>query len=161
MYAIRSYYEIRGPVQPQGIAAGVGHGLQPLAAILGKQGDGDGAALGLLAGPLHDARHVGQGEFTVVRITSYNVCYTKLLRDTLALIQSLRSGQLGAAVLDVFEQEPLPASHPLWELPNVIITPHNSAWSAPDQVCRIFERNYLRFLEDQQLEFLIDMQQGY
>lgn len=81
--------------------------------------------------------------------------------DTLALIQCLRSGQLGAAVLDVFEQEPLPASHPLWELPNVIITPHNSAWSVPDQVCRIFERNYLRFLEGQKLEFLIDMQQGY
>lgn len=81
--------------------------------------------------------------------------------DTLALIHSLRLGQLGAAVLDVFEQEPLPASHPLWELPNVIITPHNSAWSAPDQVSRIFERNYLRFVEGQALEFLVDMQQGY
>ncbi len=81
--------------------------------------------------------------------------------DTRALIQYLRQGQLGAAVLDVFEQEPLPASHPLWEMPNLIITPHNSAWSEPGQVVRIFARNYLRYVEGEALEFLVDMQQGY
>ena len=42
------------------------------------------------------------------------------------MIAALQSGQLGGAVLDVFEQEPLPATSALWEMENVIITPHNA-----------------------------------
>lgn len=46
--------------------------------------------------------------------------------DQEALVAALRSGRLGAAALDVFEDEPLPADHPLWELPNVVVSPHMS-----------------------------------
>jgi phosphoglycerate dehydrogenase-like enzyme len=77
------------------------------------------------------------------------------------LIEALRAGRPGAAILDVFEEEPLPAQDPLWQLPNLIITPHNSAWSLPEQVANIFERNYLRFLDGSALEFMIDFQRGY
>ncbi len=40
------------------------------------------------------------------------------------LVAALRAGEIAGAGLDVFEQEPLPAGHPLWSLPNVLITPH-------------------------------------
>lgn len=46
-----------------------------------------------------------------------------------ALVQALRSGRLGGAMLDVFEHEPLPVDSPLWEMPRVIITPHSAGHS--------------------------------
>jgi phosphoglycerate dehydrogenase-like enzyme len=48
--------------------------------------------------------------------------------ETIALVDALKKGKLGGAALDVVEPEPLPASNPLWTLPNVIITPH-VAWA--------------------------------
>lgn len=47
--------------------------------------------------------------------------------DEPVLIEALRSGQVGCAYLDVFEKEPLPAESPLWDMPHVIVTPHNAA----------------------------------
>jgi phosphoglycerate dehydrogenase-like enzyme len=46
------------------------------------------------------------------------------------MIDALRSGQVGAASLDVTEVEPLPVDSPLWALPNVIVTPHSSGGTA-------------------------------
>ena len=64
-------------------------------------------------------------------------------------------------ILDVFEQEPLPAKSPLWAMDNVVITPHNSAYSFPDQVTEIFGANYARYLADSALNYPVDFDLGY
>ncbi len=58
--------------------------------------------------------------------------------DEAAMINALNSGQIAGAYLDVFEQEPLPATSPLWELPNVIVTPHNSSTAVGNER-RVFD----------------------
>jgi phosphoglycerate dehydrogenase-like enzyme len=58
-----------------------------------------------------------------------NVCRGGVV-DEAAVIEALKSGQLGGAYLDVFEKEPLPPESPLWSLPNVIVSPHNAQASS-------------------------------
>jgi phosphoglycerate dehydrogenase-like enzyme len=64
-------------------------------------------------------------EFRLMKRTAYLINIgrggTVLLDD---LVEALRSGQIAGAGLDVFQVEPLPAEHPLWTLPGVLITPH-------------------------------------
>lgn len=83
--------------------------------------------------------------------------------DTTALVQALRAGQLHGAALDVTDPEPLPADHPLWTLPHVIITPHY-AGSFPgyaESAARLFLKNLARFLHGQPLLNIVDKQAGY
>ena len=53
--------------------------------------------------------------------------------DEVALIAALRAGHLGGAALDAHRQEPLPADSPLWDLPNVIVSPHNASASTGNE----------------------------
>lgn len=73
--------------------------------------------------------------------------------DETALAAALQSGQLGGAYLDVFAQEPLAENSPLWTLPNVLISPHNSAAASgnDERVYRMFLDNLRRWQQKQAL----------
>jgi phosphoglycerate dehydrogenase-like enzyme len=64
--------------------------------------------------------------------------------DEEALVATLRRGELRGAALDVFEEEPLPADSPLWDLDNVLVTPHNAGYTPhwPERVAAVIEANY-------------------
>lgn len=78
--------------------------------------------------PLTDeSRHMfGREQFSQMKRSAIFINVSRgATVDTEALVDALRSEDIAGAGLDVFEQEPLPAEHPLWELSNVIMTPHN------------------------------------
>ncbi len=80
-----------------------------------------------------------------------------------ALLEALQAGWIGGAALDVFEEEPLPSDSPLWDLPNVILTPHN-AWSTPllkQREAELFLDNLERYLHDTPLRNIVDPSRGY
>ncbi len=74
---------------------------------------------------------------------------------------ALRNRMIRAAVLDVFEEEPLPDDSPLWDLPNAFITPHVAAQSFPKDILQIFQKNYQRFLAKKPLLYVVDFERGY
>lgn len=73
--------------------------------------------------------------------------------DEQALVESLAAGRLAGAYLDVFCEEPLPASSPLWALPNVILSPHDAAGAEGNRqrVSKLFLENLERFLSNRPL----------
>ncbi|MCS7173578.1 MAG: D-2-hydroxyacid dehydrogenase [Armatimonadetes bacterium] len=85
------------------------------------------------------------------------------LVDERALVEALRAGRLRGAALDVFETEPLPPDHPLWDLPNVLITPHISGNSPRymDRAIPLFCENLRRYLRGEGLRNVVDPELGY
>jgi phosphoglycerate dehydrogenase-like enzyme len=84
--------------------------------------------------------------------------------DEQALLRALREEWIGGAVLDVFEQEPLPGDHPFWEMENVLITPHLSGRS-PHYMTRaldVFQTNLARYQSGRgSLQNELDLNRGY
>jgi phosphoglycerate dehydrogenase-like enzyme len=83
------------------------------------------------------------------------------LVDQQALSDALIAGRLAGAALDVVDPEPLPAESPLWELPNVMITPHIAGFVREPVLVSLFAENLERYLAGRELLNVVDLERGY
>jgi len=112
-----------------------------------------------------ETRHLlGAMEFARMhpRAWLFNVSRGGLV-DHLALAEALRARQLRGAYLDVTEPEPLPKSHPLWGMPNVVITGHSAGRSPRSQAryAALLLDNLARFEHGEPLRNVVDLSAGY
>lgn len=107
-------------------------------------------------------RLFGAAEFAAMKPGALVVnCGRGAVLDEAALVDALRSGHLGGAILDVFATEPLPPDSPLWGLPNVTVTPHISGPSVPAEVAAFFMENFRRHRAGEPLAGVVDRCRGY
>lgn len=107
---------------------------------------------------------IGAAELAVMKPGAYLVSVTRGgIVDEAALAEALREGRLAGAGLDVFEKEPLPPESPLWDLENVILTPHVAGTSQhrPRRVFEFFRDNLRRFVSGEPLVNVVDKQRGF
>ena len=92
----------------------------------------------------------------------YNIARGAIV-DHAALLAALQSGHLAGAGLDVTDPEPLPATSPLWRLPQVVITCHTAGWT-PNSARRLVDitiDNLLRARAGRPLRNVVDYARGY
>ena len=102
--------------------------------------------------------------FAAMKPSAYFVCISRGgIADDDALLQALQQGQIAGAGLDAHGVEPLPAESPFWQLPNVIITPHNGATTEATarRGREIVAANLERFVQDRPLLNVVDKVAGY
>jgi phosphoglycerate dehydrogenase-like enzyme len=125
-----------------------------------------GADFVIIAAPhTPETRHlIGERQLAAMKTSAFliNVARGSLI-DEAALVAALQSGRIAGGSLDVMAEEPLPPSSPLWQLPNLLITPHTSGVSS-----RLWEResellldNLNRWFAGQPLRNLVDLTRGY
>lgn len=109
-------------------------------------------------------KFIGANEIAAMKPGAYivNVGRGEVI-DEPVLIEALRGAKIGGAGLDVFEQEPLDSSSPLWDMENVILTPHISGANRAymDKACELFVENLRRFSLNQPLLNVVDPLHGY
>lgn len=114
---------------------------------------------------LEDTYHfLGKHEFQMMKENAYiiNAGRGPLIQQD-ALCAALEQGMIKGAALDVFNEEPLPASSPLWETENLLITPHMAGKTVYffDRCLDIYKRNFAAFIKGAPMEFMIDFEKGY
>ena len=112
----------------------------------------------------HTRKFIGESEIAAMKPGAYIVNIGRgHVIDEAALVAALKAGKIGGAGLDVFEHEPLEAKSSLWDMRNVILTPHISG-DSPDymgKACELFAENLRRFTSNRPLLNLVDRQLGY
>ncbi len=161
---------------------GVGFGMKVLAvdAHPGQPGDGVDEVWGLdrldemcgqlnalaISAPITPQTRglIGRAQLEALKPGSYLMVMSRgNIVDEAAAIDLLKSGHIAGAGFDVTHEEPLPSADPLWQAPNCIISPHNSAGSSltTGHVWRIFEENLGRFERGEPLMNVVDKNLGY
>lgn len=120
----------------------------------------------VIACPLTDETYhlIGRHELAAMKPTAYLVCVSRGgIIDEQALVEALRAGTIAGAGLDVVESEPLAPSSPLWDVPNLILTPHRAGASQhrPRRTFEFFRDNLARYLQGQPLLNVVDKRRGY
>ncbi len=79
------------------------------------------------------------------------------------MIAALENGTIAGAALDVQDPEPVPSDHPLWDAPNLLITPHMSSFNdaGRDVFWVIFRENLRRYVAGERMLSVVDIDQGY
>jgi len=107
---------------------------------------------------------IGEAELKAMKPTSYiiNVARGPVIKQAV-LIQALKEGWIAGAGLDVFEVEPLPPESELWELPNVIISPHTAPYIERHTalLTELFCENLRRFLNGEELINVVDKEREF
>jgi D-2-hydroxyacid dehydrogenase (NADP+) len=107
---------------------------------------------------------LGKAEFKAMKPSAYfvNVGRGRIVHEP-SLLRALLENWIAGAYLDVFEAEPLPADHPLWDIENAFVVPHDSH-SSPyigDRVVDIFCDNLRRYVDGEPLRHVCDPKRGY
>jgi phosphoglycerate dehydrogenase-like enzyme len=112
----------------------------------------------------HTLKFIGERELAAMKPGAYivNIGRGEVI-DEPAMAKALSAQKIGGAGLDVFEHEPLEATSPLWDLENVILTPHISGANRGymDKACELFAENLKRFTTNRPLLNLVDPNLGY
>jgi D-2-hydroxyacid dehydrogenase (NADP+) len=107
---------------------------------------------------------IGREQFDAMKDTAFLINISRgALVDEAALIEALNQGTIAGAGLDVVTEEPLPESSPLWDMPNVLITPHISG-STPNydkRATELFCDNLAHYLRGEPLRNLVIRERGY
>lgn len=107
---------------------------------------------------------IGETELRAMRPTAYLVNIGRgATMDEAALIRALQEGWIAGAGLDVFATEPLPSDSPLWEMPNVIVSPHYAGQTNryDERAIGIFLDNLERYVRGEPLLNVVDKRLGY
>jgi len=120
----------------------------------------------VLAAPVTVATRgmIGRVQLSQMKRDAYliNVGRGPLIQEQ-ALVEALRARKIAGAALDVFDQEPLPAESPLWDLENLLITPHTAGMTTKlwERHYTLFSENLRRFLKAEPLLAIVDKHRGY
>jgi phosphoglycerate dehydrogenase-like enzyme len=105
-----------------------------------------------------------RGRFRLMKKTAFLINIGRGMTVKLDdLADALRAGEIAGAGLDVFEREPLPAGHPLWTMPGVLITPHTAGYGPylDERRYAILRDNCRRFAAGQPLRNVVDKQNWF
>jgi phosphoglycerate dehydrogenase-like enzyme len=107
---------------------------------------------------------IGRSQLAKMKTDAYLINVGRgALIDEAALTDALRERKIAGAALDVFEQEPLPSDSPLWNLENLLITPHTAGMTEKlwERHYALFSENLRRYLNGQPLIALVNKKSGY